>query len=96
MKYKIKSIKHSGTYGERNSDRKDGKYPERIGRIIDFEPTEYEIEFPLILKYLELADGSDYSNRFLRCSKLVNISSTINDEIVLAETNNTIYEFERI
>lgn len=95
MEYRIKSIKHSGRKGTRMTDRIDGRYPQRVGRVVDLEPTEYEIGFPFILKYLRLADGSDYSNMYLNCSRLVKISSTIDDEIVVAETNNTVYEFEK-
>ena len=95
MEYKIKSIKHSGRRGTRMTDRINGRYPQRVGRIVDLDPTKYEVGFPFILKYLRLADGSDYSNMNLRCSMLVKISSTIDDEIIVVETSNTIYEFEK-
>lgn len=95
MEYRIKSIKHSGRRGTRMTDRIDGRYPQRVERVVDLEPSEYETGFQFILKYLRLADGSDYSNMYLHCSVLVKISSTIDDEIVVAETNNTIYEFEK-
>lgn len=95
MEYRIKSIKHSGRMGTRMTDRTDGRYPQRIGRVVELEPTECEIGLPFMLNYLRLADGSDYSNMYLHCSRLVKISSTIDDECVFAETLNTIYEFEK-
>lgn len=95
MEYRIKSIKHSGRKGIRMTDRTDGRYPDRVGRVVEFEPTEYEVGFPFILKYLRLSDGSDYSGMWLQCSRLVKISSTYDDDVVLAETLNTIYEFEK-
>jgi len=96
MEYKIKSIKHSGRKGARMTDRTDGRYPDRVGRVVEFKPTEYDIGFPFILKYLRLADGSDYSGMWLQCSRLVKISSTLDDETVFVETLNTIYEFEKM
>lgn len=94
MEYRIKSIKHSGRMGLRGTDRTDGRYPGRIGRVVDLKPTECKIGQPFVLNYLRLADGSDYSNMYLRCSRLVNFT-TINGDMNTAETNNTIYEFEK-
>lgn len=95
MEYIIKSIKHSGRKGLRGTDRTDGRYPDRIGRVVELEPTECEIGFPFMLNYIRLADGSDYSNMYLHCSRLVNIRASVDYELVLVETLNTLYEFEK-
>lgn len=89
MEYRIKSIKHSGRKGLRGTNRTDGRYPDRVGRVVELEPTECEIGFPFMLSYIRLADGSDYSNMCLRCSRLVKITDT--GDTVIVETNNTIY-----
>lgn len=37
MLCKITSIKHSGTCGERGTDRIDDRYPQRIGRVVKLD-----------------------------------------------------------
>ena len=51
MLYKIKSIKHSGTYGERDTERTDGRYPLRIGRIVNLDADYIEIGYPLVIQW---------------------------------------------
>ena len=41
--YRINSIVHSGIDGERNTPRTDGRYPLRIGRIVEFNEINKEI-----------------------------------------------------
>lgn len=43
MLYKIKSIKHNGTCGERGTERTDGRYPLRIGRVVKLNIDDIEI-----------------------------------------------------
>ena len=94
MEYKIKSIKHSGRKELRGTDRTDGRYQERVGRTVNLDNiSDYKIGNTFWINYLRLADGSDYSNMCLRCSRLVKITDT--GDTVMVETNNTIYEFEK-
>lgn len=93
--YKILSIAHSGTKGTRGLPREDGKYPMRIGRIVEFEINNISIGIPLILNYIKDENGNDYRGRYLRCSTVCGIHF-IGDSIWCIETRNTIYEFEKI
>lgn len=48
MLYKIVSIKHSGTCGKRGTERTDGRYPLRIGRVVKLNIDDIEIGCPLV------------------------------------------------
>lgn len=94
MEYRIKSIKHSGRKGIRGTDRTDGRYPIRIGRTVDMD---FEYIYPGVsmwLNYVKNSDGSDYSNKMLLTSKVVDIEKQ-NEDIVIVETINSIFEFEK-
>lgn len=93
MTYKIKSIKHSGRKEKRGNNRTDGRYPKRIGRIVELDPFELIRGYPLYLYYLKDSDGSDYIGTFLT-SFIVDVIQDNNTLIV--ETNNSIYEFEKV
>lgn len=94
MEYKITKITHSGTKGESGQDRTDGRYPMRIGRTVDLNLSDIKIGCPMILKYLKNADGSDYSNMYLRTSRVMAIIRM--PKTVFIETMNTIFEFQKI
>lgn len=100
MLYKIKSIKHSGTYGKRNTNRTDGRYPLRIGRIIDLDIKDIQIGMPLVIKYVRDVDDTPMKWQVLRTSDVFNVevdSCFNSDPIVkIIETKNSIFEFERI
>ena len=94
MEYKIKRIIHSGLRGTRGIDRTDGRYPLRIGRTVDLNLNDIKIGCSMILKYLKNADGSDYSNMFLKTSNVVGIYG-VGELFACIETVNSIFEFER-
>lgn len=94
MEYRIKSIKHSGKKGERGTDRTDDRYPMRIGRTVEVTPFDIVPGVPLWINYLKDSDGSDYSNMTLRTSFVVDVDG--NDDLFTVETNNSIFEFERV
>lgn len=70
--------------------REDGRYPLRLGRIVK-EPKP-SIGMPMILEYLRNADGTDYSGRSLRTSRVIEIREKTG--ILEVETMNSIYVFE--
>lgn len=96
MEYRIKSIKHSGRYGIRGIDRTDGRYPIRIGRIVDFDVKNVTVGYPLILSYMRNPDGSDYSGHYLRCSNVTGIYTILDNSLICVETKNSIYEIEKV
>ena len=100
MLYKIKSIKHSGTCDERNTDRTDGRYPLRIGRIVNLDVDYIEIGLPLVLRYVKDSDGTPMKFSLLKTSNVVEVTSVgelgINPLRVIVETENSIFEFERV
>ena len=90
MEYKITKITHSGTKGKRGQDRTDGRYPMRIGRTVDLDLDNVKLGKPMIINYLKNADGSDYSNMYLRTSCVISTASA-----VFIETMNSIFIFEK-
>lgn len=96
--YKIKRILHTGVDGERNTPRTDGRYPMRIGRIVQFSKADIIIDKPFWLRYICDENGNDYSGMSKRTSYVVNYETTIIDqkEYVRLETYRTIYEFEEV
>lgn len=94
MEYKIARIQHSGTCGERWTDREDGRYIHRIGRTVDLNVENIEVGIPMILHYLRDQDGSDYSGYILATSRVKRIYVP-DDNTVIIETRNSIFRFER-
>lgn len=80
----IRSIKTGHT-------RLDGRYPLRIGRIV--EKPHAHIGLPMILNYIRNADGTDYSGMTLRTSRVITTYTNEKGNIVV-ETMNSTYEFE--
>lgn len=93
--YRIKSISHSGTHGNRGTARTDGRYPKRIGRIVELEYKKLVLGTPLILTYLKDENGNDYSGMYLRCSRIQSIHF-VTEKLFVVETMNSIYEFEEV
>lgn len=91
--YKLISIQHNGNKGERYTDRTDGRYPLRVGRICELE--QVDMGLPLIIRWVKDQNGNDYRGT-LRCSKVKGLSRDITPEenIFTVETINTIYRFE--
>ena len=84
MLYKIESIKHSGTCGKRGTERTDGIYPFRIGRVVKLNIDDIEIEYPLVLRtsFVKSFEYSKDKNGEITC---INV-----------ETENSIYEFKKV
>lgn len=100
MLYKIKSIKHSGTCGERGTDRTDDRYPQRIGRVVELNIDDIEIGYPLLIRYIKDSDGTSMKFSLLKTSCVKNYI-TIDDlegivKYITIETENSIFKFERV
>ena len=97
--YKIKSILHNGRKGKRGEPREDGRYPLRIGRIVELDVDNLIEGIPLILTYVKDENGDDYRGYYLQCSIIKQIDICKNNDYgdhVCIETNNSIYEFEAL
>lgn len=93
--YKIIDIRHTGSFGERGTKRRESPYRKRIGRTVTDElVNSSKPGNQLILQYVTDENGNDYSDKFLCCSRLVN-KSIQGDEVFL-ETRNSIYVLEKI
>lgn len=93
--YKITSILHTGNKGERDTPRTDGRYPLRIGRIVEFD-TDYLIKGKqLVLDYVKDENGNGYRGMSLYCSIIQDWDDAYEDRIWI-ETQNSIYELEEI
>lgn len=71
--------------------RTDGRYPLWIGRIC--EKPQPVIGYPMEIEYIANADGSDYSGRYLRTSRVTTVQEHRN--LIQVETINSIYRFEK-
>lgn len=98
MLYKIVRIKHSGTCGERGTDRIDGRYPLRIDRVVKLG--RIEIGYPLIIQYVRDSDGTSMRFSLLKTSCVKNY--IIIDDLegivkyITIKTENSIFEFVRV
>ena len=91
--YKIKSILHAGRKGKRNTPRIDGRYPLRIGRIIELDTKDLFIGNQLVLDYVQDENGNDYRGMSLYCS-MIKDWDYVYENRIRVETINSIYEFE--
>lgn len=95
MLYKIIGIKHTGVMGERETDRTDGRYPKRIGRIIWMSDNTSAFGYRFRLEYIADENGNDYSDKICWCSTVQRYAHRPND-IVEVETENSIYILQRV
>ena len=65
----------------------------RIGRTVELDLDRVKLGKPMIINYLKNADGSDYSNMYLRTSCVISVISTAS--AVFIETMNSIFTFEK-
>ena len=93
--YKIKSILHNGRIEERNTPRTDGRYPMRVGRIIELDVINLKEGQQLILDYVKDENGNDYRGMALFCS-IIKDWDYVFDNRIKIETRNSIYELEEI
>ena len=96
--YRIKSLVHSGTKGERYTPRTDGRYPLRINRIIELNDHPFNGDIKLgerlLMKYIKDENGNDYAG-VLATSLVVDWDYSSENEIWV-ETRNSIYELEKV
>lgn len=93
--YKITSILHTGIDGERYTSRTDGRYPNRIGRIVTINEKEIKIEKPFYLQYVTDEKGNDLRGFVKRTSYVVDWDFIFDDKLTL-ETHRSIYMFEKV
>ena len=93
--YKIKSILHNGRKGKRYTNRTDGKYPNRINRIVEIDERDIVIGAPYFIQYVKDEHGNDYRNMVLTTSYVTDWDYLYEDTIYI-ETYNSIYEFEMV
>lgn len=94
MEYKIARIQHSGTCGERWTDREDCRYIHRVGRTVELDLENIDVGIPMILHYVKDQDGSDYSSFILATSRVKRVYVP-DDNTVIVETRNSIFRFEK-
>ena len=92
--YKIKEILHSGSCDVRGTKRTDGRYPLRIGRIVDLDVTKIIGDAPMIINYVGHTDGTSLKGMVLYTSHVIHITVKVTE--VTVETENSIYVFERM
>lgn len=92
--YKIIRITHTDTKGKRGTDRTDGRYPFRIGRIVSLIPKYIISGCPLYVNYLFDSDGSVMHDKVLRTSMVKNV--TVDGNRVVIATENSIFELEKM
>ncbi|MBO5970932.1 MAG: hypothetical protein J6S14_20845 [Clostridia bacterium] len=93
MEYVIKSIKHSGRRGKRNTARVDRMYPSQIGCVVDIDPTVLVKWDSCVIDYVRDRDGTDLSGTSLWTSIVVDVQ--VGEDNLVIETSNTIYEMVR-
>lgn len=90
-RWKMKSIKHSGTCGERGTDRQEPYYLARGNCEITFDIGHIKIGYPAILYYLPI---EDYHGNGIRTSNVVEYHRTANTFVM--ETENSIFEMIKV
>lgn len=93
--YKIKSISHNGKYAARYIPKTDDSSMARLNRIVEIEERSIIIGMPCFFNYVKDADGNDYSRYALITSYVVDWDF-IFENVIQVETENSIYEFERV
>ena len=93
MEYEIIGISHSQPENVLWNPRTDGRYPMRIGRIIDLDRSRIVEDESAILAYVRDADGSPYDG-YLHTSIVKNIQGT--GDTIFIETMNSIYALRKV
>lgn len=89
MKYKIVEIYHNGKHGKLFEPRRDGRYPFRIGRIVEFDPTEIEYGNPAYIHNVVENDGTPCDSTLITSNVLSLIYAMGFFEAIFTE--NSIY-----
>ena len=93
MEYEIIGISHSQPDNVLWNPRTDGRYPMRIGRVINMNRSRIVEDESAILAYVRDADGSPYDG-YLHTSIVQGIRE-IGDTIFI-ETMNSIYALRKV
>jgi len=98
--YKICKIVHSGTQGERGTEKRSPYDIDRIGRTVTFDLFELRKmagtgKF-VYLQYLKDKDGNDLQFRAMRMSPINSINWFGDKTVIVVETENTIYTFKEV
>lgn len=88
MRYKIKSVKHTGTKYNRGVDRVDRDYPSMIGKEIEIDFNHLHKGFSWTIEFCDFGCNS------VETSTVFGIQETFMALVV--ETKNTIYELEKV
>lgn len=88
--YKIKEILHSGSCGVRGTKRTDGRYPLRIGRIVDLDVTKIIGDAPMIINYVCDTDGTSLKGMVLYTSHTLEEATPKEDFLT-----RKIYKYEK-
>lgn len=91
MNYKIKNI--TDLNGEK---RTDGRYPLRIGRIIDGENSIVKVGLCAVLVYLTDENGEECIGKCLRTSPIQSLYIDYDNMDITFETLNSIYKLELV
>ena len=94
MLYKIKQILHTGTCGDFGTERTDGRYPKRIGRVVEIDSNKLQVDRSMVIRYVRESDGTPIEGLYLFTSYIISISENINK--LKVTTLNSIYIFERV
>lgn len=93
--YKITSIKFGGTGSKRGEDKTDDYSKKRIGRTIQIgEDNQPKVGQCSYLPYVKDVDGSDMNWNAMITSYVTKIEDK--DDAIVLETQNSIYEFEKV
>lgn len=91
MLYKIKQILHGGTCGKYGTERTDGRYPLRKGRIVEVSLKYIKVGIPLILHYATDEEGNACTGKYLVTSPVGDFYIGA-DHVLRITTKNSIYE----
>lgn len=90
-KWKIKSIKHSGTCGKRGTERTEPYYAARNRCMVEFDYDDLKVGQPAILYYSPRKEN--YGNGI--CTSFVkSILPNSFDKTCILETENSIFKLE--
>lgn len=94
MEYQITQILHTGTCGEPGTERKDGRYPLRIGRTVDLFLENIHIGYPMYVEYLKDSNGNDMVFKALITSRVKDVQADHN--LVIVTTRNSVFYFRKM
>ena len=94
MKYRIAKILHNGTAGAKGTERTDGEYPDRKGKIVEVNFDNWHIGSRILMPYIVDEDDVLYG-KMLDTSGAERIEKNSDGSVILA-TEYSIYHFEKV